>query len=196
MDETKTKKKQFLIGLIHKVYTLFLKNKRTNLAHTKTKAEVSGGGKKPWKQKGTGRARAGSIRSPLWKGGGVAFGPRFHVVKKKINKKERKIAIASAFFLKKKDTIIINNNEFLFANTFKTKDFKKILTNYNLPIDRKTLIILTEIPLALKLASQNLYYIQISLANSVNIEQLLNAKKILISNEALPLLISTYGDIF
>ena len=87
------------IGLIHRAYLTQIKNSRKYLASTKTKSEVRGGGKKPWKQKGTGNARAGSSRSPLWKGGGVSFGPKPRIVAKKINKKERRLAILSALYL-------------------------------------------------------------------------------------------------
>jgi large subunit ribosomal protein L4 len=78
-----TDKKKKAIGLIHRVYLTQLKNSRQYLASTKTKSEVRGGGRKPWKQKGTGRARAGSSRSPLWRGGGVSFGPKPRLVSKK-----------------------------------------------------------------------------------------------------------------
>jgi len=81
-------RKKKAIGLIHRVYLTQLKNARKYTASTKTKSEVRGGGKKPWKQKGTGRARAGSSRSPLWVGGGVTFGPKPRVVSKKLIKKK------------------------------------------------------------------------------------------------------------
>ena len=92
-------RKKTSIGLIHKVYLVQLKNSRNYLACTKTKSEVRGGGKKPWRQKGTGQARAGSTRSPLWVGGGVSFGPKPRIVSKKINKKEKQLAIFSALNL-------------------------------------------------------------------------------------------------
>jgi len=85
-------KKKKAIGLIHRVYLTQLKNSRQYLASTKTKSEVRGGGRKPWRQKGTGNARAGSTRSPLWVGGGVTFGPKPRIVSKKINKKRKKIS--------------------------------------------------------------------------------------------------------
>jgi large subunit ribosomal protein L4 len=105
-------RKKKAIGLIHKVYLSQLKTKRKYTASTKTKSEVRGGGKKPWRQKGTGNARAGSTRSPLWVGGGVSFGPKPRIVNKKINKKERRLAILSAFYLKKKECIFLEENFF------------------------------------------------------------------------------------
>ena len=99
-------RKKKAIGLIHRVYLTNLKNSRSHTAFTKTKSEVRGGGKKPWRQKGTGNARAGSTRSPLFVGGGVIFGPKPHLVSKKINKKENRLAILSAFYLRKKDFIV------------------------------------------------------------------------------------------
>lgn len=114
-------KKKKAIGLIHKVYLAQLKNSRKYLASTKTKSEVRGGGKKPWRQKGTGNARAGSSRSPLWVGGGVIFGPKPRLVNKKINKKERRLAILSALYLKKQQLTFIEENLFEEFNTIKTK---------------------------------------------------------------------------
>ena len=101
LENSERKKKA--IGLIHKVYLAQLKTARKYNAFTKTRSEVRGGGKKPWKQKGTGQARAGSTRSPLFVGGGVSFGPKPRKVNKKINKKERRLAILSALYLKKKE---------------------------------------------------------------------------------------------
>ena len=91
LDNPERKKKA--IGLIHRAYLTQLKNARNYTASTKTRSEVRGGGRKPWKQKGTGNARAGSRRSPLFVGGGVSFGPKPRIVSKKINKKERRLAI-------------------------------------------------------------------------------------------------------
>jgi large subunit ribosomal protein L4 len=115
------------IGLIHRVYLAYLKNKRKYTASTKTKSEVRGGGRKPWRQKGTGRARAGSSRSPLWVGGGVSFGPKPRIVSKKINKKERKLAILSALYLKKQQINFIDQTSF---NEFTTIKTKSIVINY------------------------------------------------------------------
>ena len=95
--------------LIHRALIKQLNNKRHGTAHTKTRSEVSGGGKKPWKQKGTGKARAGSIRSPLWKGGGIIFGPKNKKYQIKINKKEQQLALKTLFFNKFQQTSVIDS---------------------------------------------------------------------------------------
>ena len=120
-------RKKKAIGLIHRVYLTQLKNGRKYTASTKTKSEVRGGGRKPWKQKGTGNARAGSSRSPLWVGGGVTFGPKPRIVFKKINKKERRLAILSALYLKKKEFLFVDQNLFANSTITKTKQFLTVL---------------------------------------------------------------------
>lgn len=106
--------------LVHQALSVQLANKRQSLAHTKNRAEVSGGGKKPWRQKGTGRSRQGSRRSPLWSGGGITFGPRNEkIFARKINKKMRRLAVASVLSKKLADNEI------------------KIIDNFNIP-DHKT----------------------------------------------------------
>jgi large subunit ribosomal protein L4 len=124
-------KKKKSIGLIHRAYLTYLKNKRQHTASTKTKSEVRGGGRKPWKQKGTGRARAGSSRSPLWRGGGVSFGPKPRLVSKKVNKKERRLAILSALYLKKQQFIFVNEIVFNEGDKVKTKN---VLKNQGVPL--------------------------------------------------------------
>ena len=128
-------KKKRSIGLIHRAYLTQIKNSRKYLASTKTKSEVRGGGKKPWKQKGTGNARAGSSRSPLWKGGGVTFGPKPRSVKKKINKKERRLAILSALYLKKQQFIFVD--DLSLNSNVKTKTVTKLLTDLGLKNNEK-----------------------------------------------------------
>lgn len=102
---------KFFIGLIYKIYYIRLKTKKVYTASTKTKSEVQGGGKKPWKQKGTGQARAGSIRSPLWKGGGVIFGPKPKKIFKKINKKENRLGLLGTLYLKSKNLIFFDQKK-------------------------------------------------------------------------------------
>lgn len=186
-------RKKKAIGLIHRVYLTQLKNGRKYTASTKTKSEVRGGGRKPWKQKGTGNARAGSSRSPLWVGGGVTFGPKPRLVFKKINKKERRLAILSALYLKKKEFLFVD--ETLFNNTTitKTKEFLSILKNLNLNADAKILVILSTTNKQLWLATRNLKNIDLTVAPCLNIKQLLKTNHIILSNSTLELINSTYG---
>lgn len=186
-------RKKKAIGLIHRVYLTQLKNSRKYTASTKTKSEVRGGGRKPWKQKGTGRARAGSSRSPLWVGGGVIFGPKPRIVNKKVNKKERRLAILSALYLKKKDFVLINENILQDFNIIKTKEIIKLLTNLNVSTTKKILFVLSKPNKKLWLATRNLKNIQITTANCLNLKQLLHTNNIILSESSLDLINSTYG---
>lgn len=184
-------KKKRSIGLIHRAYLTQIKNSRKYLASTKTKSEVRGGGKKPWKQKGTGNARAGSSRSPLWKGGGVSFGPKPRIVTKKINKKERRLAILSALYLKKQQFIFVD--DLSLNSNIKTKTVTKLLTDLGLKNNEKTLFILTEPDKQFWLASRNLKNVEVTAANCLNIKQLLSTNHIILSNASLDSINSTYG---
>lgn len=186
-------RKKKAIGLIHRVYLTQLKNGRKYTASTKTKSEVRGGGRKPWKQKGTGNARAGSSRSPLWVGGGVSFGPKPRVVFKKINKKERRLAILSALYLKKKEFLFVDETLFNTSTITKTKEFLSVLKNLNLNADAKILVVLSTANKQLWLATRNLKNIDLTVASCLNIKQLLNTNHIVLSNSTLELIHSTYG---
>jgi len=192
LDPTLNRKKR-AIGLIHRVYLTQLKNARKHTASTKTRSEVRGGGRKPWKQKGTGNARAGSTRSPLFVGGGVIFGPRPRIVSKKINKKERRLAILSALYLKKQQFVFTNETVFTDFNEVKTKNIKTLLSNLGLKTDAKILFILSKPNKFFWLATRNLKNIQLTTAACLNIEQLLSANHIVLSNTGLKLINSTYG---
>lgn len=186
-------RKKKAVGLIHKVYLAQLKNSRKYTASTKTKSEVRGGGRKPWRQKGTGNARAGSSRSPLWVGGGVIFGPKPRVVNKKINKKERRLAILSALYLKKQQFTLIEEKFFDEFNEIKTKGMINFLKKLDIQSNAKTLIILTKPNSMIWLASRNLKNIEVTLATCLNIKQLLKANNIILSNIGLELINTTYG---
>lgn len=117
--------------LVHQVAVSLQANKRTPIAHTKNRGEVRGGGKKPWRQKGTGQARHGSIRSPLWRGGGITFGPRNEKkYNKKINKKMKAKALFTALSQKLKDNEIIFVDKFAFTEP-KSKQAKEIIVNFS-----------------------------------------------------------------
>jgi large subunit ribosomal protein L4 len=189
-------KRKETIGLIHRVYLSQLKNSRKYLASTKTKSEVRGGGKKPWKQKGTGQARAGSTRSPLWVGGGVIFGPKPRIVNKKINKKEKRLAILSALYLKKKQLMVIDENKFteLTINEIKTKKIVDFLVELKVKnLTTKILFVLTKPNKQFWLATRNLKNVEVTVANCLNLDQLLKTNQIILSNTSLELINLTYG---
>ena len=174
--------------LIHKTIKQYLLNQRQGNAHTKTRSEVKGGGRKPWKQKGTGRARAGSIRSPLWKGGGVIFGPKNKIYKNKINKKEKHLAIKTLIYNKFQNTIIIDN--FLInSDKPKTKTAINIFKNLGISItnnyDYKILLIIENDDKNLYLSIRNLPNVELITAYNLNALSLIKANKIVITIEAL-----------
>lgn len=148
---------------------------------TKTRAEVSGGGRKPWRQKGTGHARQGSIRAVQWRGGGIAFGPTPRDYSKKMNRKERRLALKSALTVKAEDMIIVNE---LKLATPKTKDMLNLLKGLNL--DKvKALIIVKELDENIILASRNLSNIALISADEINVLDLIAADKILVTKDAI-----------
>ncbi len=191
LDNSERKKKA--IGLIHRAYLTQLKNSRIHTASTKTRSEVRGGGRKPWKQKGTGNARAGSRRSPLFVGGGVSFGPKPRVVSKKINKKERRLAILSALYLKKQQFLFINEDTYTKFDSVKTKNVYQLISTLDLKADAKILFILEQTNKFFWLSTRNLRNVEVTTAACLNIEQLLNANHIVLSNSGLDLINSTYG---
>jgi large subunit ribosomal protein L4 len=191
LENSERKKKA--IGLIHKVYLAQLKTARKYNAFTKTRSEVRGGGKKPWKQKGTGQARAGSTRSPLFVGGGVSFGPKPRKVNKKINKKERRLAILSALYLKKKEFKFLEEATYEKFDSVKTKSILNILSTLNVNKNEKTLFVLKETNRNFWLATRNLKNIEVTTAACLNIEQLLKTKNIILSQQGLELINETYG---
>lgn len=186
-------RKKKAIGLIHRVYLTQLINARKYTASTKTKSEVRGGGRKPWRQKGTGQARAGSIRSPLFVGGGVIFGPKPRLVSKKINKKERRLAILSALYLKKNQWKFIEENQLNSFNVVKTKQICNFLTSLNINSTSKVLFILPKPNKIFWLSSRNLKNIEISTASCINLKQLLKASHIILTKMSLEIINSTFG---
>src|SRR3982750_3709820 len=110
------------VGLMHSALVRQLANSRSGAANTKTRAEVRGGGRKPWKQKGTGRARAGSIRSPLWAGGGVTFGPKPRDYTQSLPKKVRQLALRSALAARRDQFVVVQNFDGLFKSAPKAGD--------------------------------------------------------------------------
>jgi len=179
--------------LLHKDVLRHNNSQRQGTSSTKTRSEVRGGGSKPWRQKGTGRARAGSNRSPLWKGGGVTFGPKPKKITLKLNKKERRLALQTLLYNKKNTIVLIANLEASFLG-MKTKEFLKICKDCNINLEQKTLVVVAEKTMALKLATKNLKNVEIILASNLNTLSLLKAKKIIVTPLALNTIKEVYCD--
>lgn len=164
---------------------------RQNLAHTKDRSEVSGGGIKPWRQKGTGRARHGSIRSPLWKGGGITFGPtKFRNFSKKINKKSKRQALFSVLsdHAKEKKIVIVDQLE---LPEIKTKAAQAVLEKLNLK-GKKTLIIIPKSNINITKSVNNLPYAKTICADSLNLVDVLNHEYLLVIQDSLKKIEETF----
>lgn len=170
-------------SLMHQAVVTYLANQRKGLACAKTRGEVRGGGRKPWRQKGTGRARAGSIRSPIWRGGGVTFGPRPHSFRKDLPKKMRILALKSAFNAKLKDEQILILSE-LVMDSHKTKDFSKIIDKLKLNKGRVRFVV-EKIENNLKLATRNIKTVFIARASDINAKEVIDCKRLVLTKEAL-----------
>jgi large subunit ribosomal protein L4 len=171
---------------IHRSFTTTKKNNKYKTASTKTRSEVRGGGRKPWKQKGTGNARSGSNSSPLWKGGGVIFGPKPRQVKKKINKKEKQLALKYVLYSKRKSIYNISNSNFeLFFSSLKTANFLKNLKTFGIDQNSKIGIIFFKNNKNLYLATRNLKNVILMSVFSLNIENLLKVRYLITTDETI-----------
>jgi large subunit ribosomal protein L4 len=177
--------------LLHKDLLRHYNSQRQGTVSTKTRSEVRGGGRKPWRQKGTGRARAGSNRSPLWKGGGVTFGPKPKTVSIKLNKKERRLALQTLLYNKKNAILVIENLENGVPDS-KTKSFLDICQKCSVNLDQKVLVVVAQKTLSLKLATQNIKNVELILASNLNTLSVLKAKQILLT----PLALNTIKEIY
>ncbi len=169
--------------VVYQIVKRYLAEKRRGTASTKNRSEVSGGGRKPWKQKGTGRARAGSIRSPLWVGGGVAFGPEHRDYGYPIPQKMRLVALKSVLTdkIKNNNIIILNNLE---LKNGKTKEINNLLNNLNID-NNKVLIIIDKEDGLIRRAVRNLEGVMVTTANKINTFELVNYEKIIMTKNAL-----------
>ena len=177
--------------LIHKLLLNYKENLKQNTVSTKTRGEVQGGGKKPWRQKGTGRARAGSNRSPLWRGGGVIFGPKPKKKKLKSNKKERTLALHTLIYNKRNITFLVENleDEIILP---KTNSFSNICKKCNIDLNEKLLVIVYKKTNSLKLSIKNLKMVELISAENLNIVSLIKAKNILLTTLALNIIREIY----
>ncbi len=168
--------------VVYEQINLAMANARQGSHSTKNRSEVSGGGRKPWRQKGTGNARQGSIRAPQWVGGGVVFGPNSNRnYTKKMNKKERRLALKSALTYKALDNAIVAVEKFD-LETNKTKDMLKLLESLNL--SGTLLIVTTELTENAILSTRNIGTIKLVLANELNTYDVLRCDKLVITEDA------------
>jgi len=177
-------------ALIHTVIVNYLANQRQGTQSTKTRSEVSGGGRKPWRQKGTGRARHGSTRSPIWVKGGIALGPKPRSYKYKLNKKEKQNAIKMILSAKLADNKIIVLNE-LNLTEVKTKAVVNVMRNVN--AEGRTLLLLPERNETIFKSARNIEKMHISNVDVLNAYELLNNKQIVMTVDAVKKLEEVYA---
>jgi large subunit ribosomal protein L4 len=176
--------KDFNESLIHQVVVSYLAGARQGSAKQKNRSEVRGGGKKPYRQKGTGRARAGTIRSPLWRGGGVTFASRPRDFSKKVNKKMYRAAIRSIFSeLLRQDRLVAIEKPVL--EKPKTKEIAKLLKEFSLS---KVLIITDELDINLYLSARNIPNVDVITVQEINPVVLIKANKVAVTEDALKLI--------
>ena len=177
-------------AVVHSVLVNFLANQRQGTQSTKTRSEVSGGGRKPWRQKGTGRARQGSIRAPQWIKGGIALGPKPRSYKYTVNKKEKRLAIKSCLSSK------VLENELVVVDSLPLKEIKtKEMVNAlnNLKVEGKTLILLPEKNETVQKSARNIEGVKTTLVNTINVYDLLKYKNLVITLDTVKKLEEVYA---
>ncbi|MFB2898673.1 50S ribosomal protein L4 [Aerosakkonemataceae cyanobacterium BLCC-F50] len=191
--ELKVAKEENASHIVHRALVRQMTNARQGTVSTKTRSEVSGGGRKPWRQKGTGRARAGSIRSPLWRGGGVIFGPKPREFNINMNRKERRLALRTALMSRDADLIVIES----FAEKFprpKTKELVTALTRWGVEPETKVLLIVSEKDENLYLSARNIAKLKLISADCLNVYDLLWADKLVTTPQALAKIQEVYSE--
>ena len=167
--------------ILHDVVKMQLANRRSGNASTKTRVEVAGSGAKPWKQKGTGRARAGARQSPVWRGGGVAFGPRPRDYSYNLPKKVRKLGLKMALSARfSEDQIVVLDA--LEMNAIKTKDFQSILTNLNV---KNALVVIADHDQNVELSSRNIPRVKVLPTSGLNVYDVLLHEKLILVQSSL-----------
>ena len=177
-------------NIVHAVLVNYLANQRQGTQSTKTRAEVSGGGKKPWRQKGTGRARQGSIRAPQWIKGGIALGPKPRSYKYTVNKKERRLAIKSILSSKvlEKELTVVDKLE---VKEIKTKTMVKALAD--MKVEGKTLIVLPENNKNVLMSARNIEGVKTIVANNINVFDLLKYTNLILPVDTVKKLEEVYA---
>lgn len=176
--------------LVHMAVVQQLANKRQGTQKAKTRGEVSGGGRKPWRQKGTGHARQGSTRSPQWKGGGVVFAPVPRDYSFKMNKKEKRAALKSVLSDKVATSKLIVLDELKF-DEIKTKKFKAVMDN--LKVEGKSLVVLGEKDDVVVKSANNLPFVKTALPETINVYDILNAGTLILTKDAVTKIEEVYA---
>ena len=176
--------------LVHMAVLQQLADKRQGTQKAKTRSEVSGGGRKPWRQKGTGHARQGSIRAPQWKGGGVVFAPVPRDYSFKMNKKEKRAALKSALTDKAQSNNLIVVDELKF-DEIKTKKFAEVMAN--IKVDRKALVVLADNDQNVVLSARNFAQAKTMQAGSLNVYDIVNAKTLVLTKDAVSKIVEVYA---
>ena len=176
-------------AVVHRVLVNYLANQRQGTQSTKTRSEVSGGGRKPWRQKGTGRARQGSIRAPHWVGGGVALGPKPRSYNYTINKKEKQLAIKSVLSSKlaEKELIVVEN---LPLKEIKTKEMVRVLNN--LKVEGKAVVLLPQKDEIVQKSARNIEGVKALQVETINVYDLLKHKNLVVTEDTVKKLEEVY----
>ena len=177
-------------AVVHSVLVNYLANQRQGTQSTKTRAEVRGGGRKPWRQKGTGRARQGSIRAPQWIKGGIALGPKPRSYKYRVNKKERQLAIKSLLSSKVLENNLVVVDKFDFKE-IKTKQMATAMKN--LKVEEKAFVVLATSDEKVQKSARNLADVRTSSVNTINVFDLLKYKKLVLTVETIKKLEEVYA---
>lgn len=191
--ELRVAKESSASHIVHRALVRQMANARQGTASTKTRAEVRGGGRKPWRQKGTGRARAGSIRSPLWRGGGVIFGPKPRDYETKMNRKERRLALRTAFVSRTTDMIVVQDFTEQLSQP-KTKELVAAIARWGVEPEAKVLLIMPEKVENVYLSARNVAKLTLISADQLNVYDLLNVDKIVVTASALEKIQEVYSD--
>jgi large subunit ribosomal protein L4 len=190
--QLKVAKEASAADIVHRAVVRQLSNARQGSASTKTRAEVRGGGRKPWRQKGTGRARAGSSRSPLWRGGGVIFGPKSRNYNLNMNRKERRLALRTAFQSRLEDLVVVED----FTSNLpqpKTGELAKALQRWGVDRGQKILLIIEQREEMVYLSARNMPKLVLTVADQLNVYDIMLADKIVVTAPALEKVKAVYG---
>jgi len=180
-------------AVVHRAIVTDLQNKRRGTASTLTRAEVSGGGRKPYPQKKTGRARRGSNRTPLRPGGGVIFGPKPRDWSVKINRKEKRLAISTAVASAASSAVVVEDFGAEFAEKPRTREFIAAMKRWGLDPKEKAMFLMTEVPENVRLSSRNIGTLKMHTPRTLNLFDILDAEKLVLTQGAVDYLNQRYG---